>query len=101
EIVVFLLLLDYGVSAAMIAAAAEAGTISWRTTQRWTSRLGSPAMASLAMFICGGAFEVIRHQVLNDNMPYGLLFALLLLLAFTYFAAGTLLMTSLIKLKRN
>ena len=39
-----------GPTAAAIAAAAEAGVISWRTSARWTSRLGSPAMAALAMY---------------------------------------------------
>ena len=46
EIFIFLLLLDFGPGAAAIAAAAEAGVISWRTSSRWTSRMGSPAMAA-------------------------------------------------------
>jgi diguanylate cyclase (GGDEF)-like protein/PAS domain S-box-containing protein len=100
EIFVFLLLLDYGPSAAAIAAAAEAGTISWRTSRRWTSRLGSPAMAALAMHGCGSAFEVARTNLPSEAESIGTLFALLLLMSLAYFAAGTLLMASLIKLKR-
>src|SRR5438552_15298688 len=39
EIFVFLLLLLYGPAAAAFAAAAEAAVGSWRTSDRWTSRL--------------------------------------------------------------
>ena len=101
EIFVFLLLLDYGPAAAAIAAAAEAGTISWRTSNRWTSRLGSPAMAALAMHACGSGFEVAREHLAPEASQVGPMFALLLLMSLAYFAAGTLLMASLIKLKRG
>src|SRR5262245_11988721 len=99
EIFIFMLLLDYGPAAAAIAAAADAGTISWRTSKRWTSRLGSPAMAALAMHGCGSAFAVLRSYLSPGGTEVGLLFALLLLMSLVYFAAGTLLMSSLIKLK--
>src|SRR5262245_3050217 len=92
EIFIFLLLLDYGPAAAAIAAAAEAGAISWRTSKRWTSRLGSPAMAALAMHGCGSAFAIVRSHLSAATMEVGLLFALLLLMSLVYFAAGTLLM---------
>jgi diguanylate cyclase (GGDEF)-like protein/PAS domain S-box-containing protein len=100
EIFIFLLLLDYGPAAAAIAAAAEAGTISWRTSKRATSRLGSPAMAALAMHVCGTAFATVRAHLPPETTQVGLLFVLLLALSVAYFAAGTLLMGSLIKLKR-
>jgi diguanylate cyclase (GGDEF)-like protein/PAS domain S-box-containing protein len=99
EIFIFMLLLDYGPAAAAIAAAADAGTISWRTSKRWTSRLGSPAMAALAMHGCGSAFVVARSYFSPVGIEVGLLFPLLLLMSLVYFAAGTLLMGSLIKLK--
>jgi hypothetical protein len=84
EIFIFLLLLDYGPAAATIAAAAEAGTISWRTSARWTSRLGSPAMAALAMYACGNAFAIARSHLVLGGQNIGLLFGLLLLLAVAY-----------------
>ena len=102
EIFVFLLLLDFGPGAAAIAAAAEAGVISWRTSDRWTSRFGSPAMAALAMYACGTAFSYALPQLLIAGAyPVGTKFALLLALALAYFAVGTLLMASLLKLKRG
>jgi diguanylate cyclase (GGDEF)-like protein/PAS domain S-box-containing protein len=102
EIFVFLLLLDFGPGAAAVAAAAEAGVISWRTSTRWTSRIGSPAMAALAMFVCGTAFSYAQaHFPIASTYPVGTKFALLLVLALAYFAAGTLSMASLIILKRG
>src|SRR4029453_19096938 len=102
EIFVFLLLLDFGPGAAPIAAAAEAVVISWRTSTRWTSRIGSPAMAALAMFVCGTAFSYAQaHFAIAGTYTSGMKFALLLVLAFAYFAAGTLLITQLIPLKRG
>jgi hypothetical protein len=99
EIFIFLLLLDFGPYAAVVAAAAEAGVISWRTSARWTSRIGSPAMAAIAMSTCGSAFSYTQAR-LSMASP-GATFALLLALSIAYFAAGTVLMTSLITLKRG
>ena len=102
EIFVFLLLLDFGPGAAAIAAAAEAGVISWRTSRRWTSRIGSPAMAALAMSVCGTCFSYAQtHFPIAGTLAVGTKFASLLVLALVYFAIGTLLMASLICLKRG
>ena len=102
EIFVFLLLLLYGPAAAALAAAAEAAVGSWRTSDRWTSRLGSPAMAALAMYGCGTAFTFALHALRSGGDPgFGILFGMLLLLAFAYCATSTLLMASLITLKRG
>ena len=101
ELVIFLLLLLHGPEAAAVAAAAEAAVGSWRTSRRWTSRLGSPAMAGLAMYACGTAFEDAVDFVARHSWPptLAVLVPLLLCLALAYFAAGTLLMASLITLK--
>jgi len=53
ETFIFLVLMMNGPAAAALAAAAEAAAGSFRTSKRWTSRLGSPAMAGLAMYACG------------------------------------------------
>jgi diguanylate cyclase (GGDEF)-like protein/PAS domain S-box-containing protein len=102
EIFIFLLLLIYGPSAAVIAAAAEAAIGSWRTSERATSRIGSPAMAALAMAGCGTAFTLLLAwlQPGSERAP-GILFGLLLAMAVAYFGACTLLMASLITLKRG
>ena len=102
EIFIFLLLLDFGPGAAAIAAAAEAAVISWRTSERWTSRFGSPLMAALAMFVCGSIFAYAYGQLQAIGIfGAGLKFSLLLALALGYFCAGALLTRALIKLKRG
>ncbi len=102
EIFVFMLLLIHGPAAAAIAAACEAAVGSWRTSDRWTSRLGSPAMAALAMYGCGSAFALavplLDTSGAGDRGP---LFALLLLVALAYSAASTLLTGSLMCVKRG
>ena len=57
EIFIFLLMLVLGPAAAVIAAAVEAFVGSWRTSRRWTSRLFSPASATLAMALAGGLLQ--------------------------------------------
>jgi diguanylate cyclase (GGDEF)-like protein/PAS domain S-box-containing protein len=100
EIFIFLLLLIHGPWAAVIAAAAEAAIGSWRTSDRATTRIGSPAMAALAMAGCGAGFAFALARLPLDGTQ-GLLFGLLVLFAVVYFAAGTLLMASLVTLKRG
>ncbi len=50
ELFVFLLLLEYGNGAAVLAATASVAAASWRKHVRWTQRLGRPAVAAVAMF---------------------------------------------------
>jgi diguanylate cyclase (GGDEF)-like protein/PAS domain S-box-containing protein len=102
EIFIFLLLLMYGPSAAVLAAVAEAAVSSWRSSGRATNRVGTPAMAALAMGGCGTAFTVALAflQSGSERAP-GILFGLLLVLAVGYFAAVTLLAASLVTLKRG
>jgi PAS domain S-box-containing protein len=103
EIFIFLVLLMNGPAAATLAAAAEAAVGSYRTSKRWTSRLGSPAMASLAMHASSTLYLAAGDFVTARIGGPSLLTQLLLLfpLAVAYFAAGTLLMASLITLKQR
>src|SRR5471032_1090061 len=63
EIFIFLVLLMFGAPAAVLAAAVEGIVASWRSSMRWTSRIGTPAMASLAMLVCGSLFEGARSLI--------------------------------------
>jgi len=103
EIFIFLVLMMNGPAAATLAAAAEGAVGSYRTSKRWTSRLGSPAMASLSMFACGTLYVAASEQLSAAIGTQTLLTQLLLLfpLALGYFATGTLLMASLITLKQR
>ena len=102
EIFIFLLLLLHGPAAAALAAACEAAVASWRTSRRWTSRLGSPAMAALALYGCGTAFFLVtRGAPWAAGWENTALFGGLIVFALAYFAANALLMVSLITLKRG
>ncbi len=57
EIFLFLVLLVLGPAAAALAAAGEAFVASFRTSKRWTSRIASPAIASLTMASTGTALH--------------------------------------------
>jgi hypothetical protein len=102
ELIIFLLLLVHGPAAATIAAAAEAAIGSLRTSKRWTSRIGSPTMVALAMYGCGTAFTLATTAARNEGvLNESLLFIALFAFALVYFACSTLLMVSLIKLKKG
>jgi diguanylate cyclase (GGDEF)-like protein/PAS domain S-box-containing protein len=97
EIFIFLVMLLYGAQAAVIAAAFEGFVASWRTSKRWTSRLGTPAMASVAMIVCATAFEAVRGHV--HAMGLAPLITLLFAFAALYFVANMLLTSTLFALK--
>jgi diguanylate cyclase (GGDEF)-like protein/PAS domain S-box-containing protein len=101
EIFIFLVLLLFGAPAAVLAAAVEGAVASWRSSKRWTSRIGTPAMASIAMLACATLFDATRAQVLALGGNSGALLASLLVFAALYFAANTLLTSTLIALKRG
>ncbi|HEX3098299.1 MAG TPA: EAL domain-containing protein [Usitatibacter sp.] len=97
EIFIFLVMLLYGPQAAVIAAALEGLVASWRTSRRWTSRFGTPAMASVAMLACASGFEAIRTHV--GPMSGAALISLLFAFAALYFVANMLLTSTLFALK--
>src|SRR5438270_3591634 len=102
ELFIFLLLLVHGPAAATIAAATEAAVGSFRTSKRWTSRIGSPTMAAMAMYGCGAAFSLATTAARNEGaLSNSWLFVALFTFAIGYFACSTLLMASLITLKNG
>jgi diguanylate cyclase (GGDEF)-like protein/PAS domain S-box-containing protein len=101
EIFIFLLLILFGPPAAVLAAALEGGVASWRGTKRWTSRIGTPAMASLAMLFCGTIFELARALIITNGLNSGTMLGALMAVAILYFACNTLLTSGLIALKHG
>ena len=102
EVVIFLLLLLQGPAAATLAAAGEGLVGSWRTSKRWTSRIISPATASIAMLGTGSALQATTTFL----QSLGLANAAVLLLAMTcsallYFLINTALITAVPYLKRG
>ena len=103
EIFIFLVLLMNGPACAALAAAAEAGVGTYRSTTRLASRICAPAMGALAMFACGTVFALSSDWVTNLLGAPSFLVQICLLfpLAVAYFAAQTLLMSSLITLRQS
>ncbi len=102
DIFIFLLLLLHGPAAAVLAAAAEAAVCVWRTSNRWSSRIASPAAVAIAMLICGNAFAhgvamLASAGIAGDGVMYGAL----LLFALAYFVVSPTLVTTVIYLKRR
>jgi len=102
DVFVFLLLLLHGPAAAVLGAAAEAAVSSWRSSKRLTSRLASPASASIAIFACGLLFEralplALEHGFSAAAVPV----VLVMLFAVGYFFANTTLISAVVYLKRR
>jgi diguanylate cyclase (GGDEF)-like protein/PAS domain S-box-containing protein len=102
EVFIFLVLLLYGAEAAALASALEAWVGASRTSKRWTSRIASPAMATIAMFTTGS----LLHLGLTAAHASGWTSELLtlfgtILFALAYFMVNTLLVTLVPRLKRN
>jgi diguanylate cyclase (GGDEF)-like protein/PAS domain S-box-containing protein len=102
EIFIFLLLLMQGPAAATLASACEAIVGSWRTSTRWTSRIVSPAMAAVAMFVTGSLLELLMSAMrAHELLGKGALLLTSMLFAVIYFLVNTLLVTLVPHLKRN
>jgi diguanylate cyclase (GGDEF)-like protein len=102
EVFTFLLLFIHGPAAAALAAAAEAGTGSFRTSKRWTSRIGGPAMAGLAMATTGTMLEwMLASARAGDAVGQATLFAATLWFALAHFVLNTALIAALPRLKRG
>ena len=102
EIFIFLLLLIHGPEAATLAAMGEGLIGSWRTSKRWTSRIVSPAMACVAMYVTGSLLQAgIAAAQSREIDSAGLLLAGTMLAAVLYFALNTVLLTAVPSLKRN
>ena len=102
DLFIFLLLLMYGAPAACLAAAAEALVSAWRTSKRWTTRIGSATIAAVSMLGCGSLLTIALERAAGSALHYEstLLFATMVF-GLTYFACNTILMTTTARLKRN
>jgi putative nucleotidyltransferase with HDIG domain len=102
DIFIFLSALVLGASAATLVAVTDAFSASCRISQRWTSRLGGPALMAIATSLSAGLFE----RELGWLREYGwfsstTLLAALLLFALAHFLLNTFLMAFHQALKRR
>jgi diguanylate cyclase (GGDEF)-like protein/PAS domain S-box-containing protein len=102
ELVIFLIMLLFGTEAAVVAAAAEATVGSFRASKKWTSRIGSPAMASLSMWLCASAFQLALAPFGGIEHAYlPVFFVVLASFAVLYAATSSFLFSTLIALTRD
>ena len=102
EIFIFLLLLSCGIEAAAVASACEAMVASARMSKRWTSRIASPAMAALALFVAASPLQWLLATPQGQG-PHADTWLLIgaVCFALAYFVFNTLLVTMVPRLKRN
>jgi diguanylate cyclase (GGDEF)-like protein/PAS domain S-box-containing protein len=102
EVFLFLVLLMLGPAAAVVAASAEAAVGTWRSSKRWTSRIGSPAMAAIAMSVAGAVLQWLLAQPLPA--AYGAVAPLIVVMtlsAVLYFFFSVTLVAGVLRLKRG
>jgi diguanylate cyclase (GGDEF)-like protein/putative nucleotidyltransferase with HDIG domain len=102
DIFIFLTALFLGASAATLVGVTDALAASCRTSRRWTSRLGGPALMSIAVFASASLFQWLlaslrEHQLLNTST----FLASLLLFSAAQFGLNSLLMAALHAIKRR
>jgi diguanylate cyclase (GGDEF)-like protein/putative nucleotidyltransferase with HDIG domain len=92
DIFVYLAALFWGAPAATLVAATDAFAASCRTSRRWTSRLGSPALMSIAVLASASGFQWTLAW-LKDSQLFNTatLLASLLLFSIAHFALNSLL----------
>ncbi len=106
DIFVVLVLLMHGSAAACLAAGLEALVSSWRSSKRWTTRLGSATMASVCMMVCGHALMMVLARLPGDFRTDVAAHASLLILAtavfgLVYAACSAMAMSQVARLKRR
>lgn len=102
DIFIFLALLFWGVPAATIVAVTDSFVASCRTSRRWTSRLGSPAIMAIAVFVSANLFQPLIEVLNRDySLSSSMLLAALLICSITYFLCNTGMMALLFALKKK
>ena len=102
EVFIFLLLLLHGTAAATVAAGCETAVGAMRTSARWTSRIASPAISALSMFLTGSLLQVGLHALEARGLSNpGLLIVATMAAALVFFMANTTLVAAVPRLKRN
>ena len=95
DVFVFLAAILHGPAAATLVAVAEALCGSFRKSQRWTSRLGGPALMAIAISSSAGLFA-LTVDWLRENALLGsaTLMTALLAFSFVYFLLNTMLLAA-------
>jgi len=102
EIFIFLLMLALGPAAAVVCAAIEGFVGSWRSSRRWTSRLFSPASATLAMALAGLLLQAGLSALATRGVDgVAVLLGVTMLASAVYFFVNALNVSGVLHLKRG
>ncbi len=102
EIFIFLLLLVQGPQAAAVAAAADRFAGSCRTSKRWTSRIASPALATLSVFSVGWLLQqALQALAARGQDGAAAVMAASMAFAALFYVVDVLLVAGAQRLKRN
>jgi diguanylate cyclase (GGDEF)-like protein/putative nucleotidyltransferase with HDIG domain len=102
DIFIFLSALFLGAPAATLVGVTDAFSASYRLSQRWTSRLGGPALMAIAIFLSANFFErELDWLRANGMFSKAALLAALLLFALLHFLLNTALLAIHQALKRR
>jgi diguanylate cyclase (GGDEF)-like protein/putative nucleotidyltransferase with HDIG domain len=102
DVFIFLSAILLGTPAAILVAVTDAFSASCRISQRWTSRLGGPALMSIATLLSASFFErEVRWLHERNSFSNTTLLGALLLFALVHFLLNTFLLASLLALKRR
>ena len=86
DIFIFLAALFWGPQSAILIAMPDAIGASFRTSLRWTSRLASPALAAISLFVSANLFQMLLNQLHQWKIfNNALLFAALLAFSLAHF----------------
>lgn len=102
DIFVFLTALFLGAAPATLIAVTDAFAASWRTSRRWTSRIGGPALMAIAACLSASLFQKLlgwlsRYELLTTAT----MLAALLVFAVIYFILNSSLLATLQGLKKR
>jgi len=102
DIFVFLALLFWGTAAATMVAVVDGFSASYRTSRRWTSRLASPAITAIAVYVSGDLFHIVRRVLTEIRLSdASSVLVGLLVCSLVYFFLNTMLTAFLIALKKG
>jgi diguanylate cyclase (GGDEF)-like protein/putative nucleotidyltransferase with HDIG domain len=102
DVFVFLTAIYWGALAATLVAVTDAFSVSCRKSQRWTSRMGGPALMAISVFVSASLFNWSLGSLKGvELLGSATLLAALLLFSLVYFTLNTVLLAASYALKQR
>ena len=102
DVFIVLVLLMHGTPAGCVAAGLEGLVSSWRSSKRWTTRLGSATIATISMFVCGQLLQAAFVQLPFKGSEHAAELVLLTMaFGLMYSTCNAVLMSAVARAKRS